>query len=279
MSENNHKQIEDITDVIQAKQTTKFNVDDDITVKNIRDMLRNVKLDNEEDRWYIIYVITNKVNGKNYVGQAVSHLKKKEKYKPYGAEGRLIAHFREADSNKVHQCTYLNNAIRLYGKENFTVQSLVECEKTKIDELEINYIKEFNSMFPNGYNIMRGGRKIDGLLEKGSVPRKSPSLQYKLERIEKARNDYINKQMQACLDRWSTEFSLLDFEEHLKKATDKNGREHWMLSFIEKSQKIKELKLAFVGKHITLDESYKKCKEFYIEFVKNLARRLVAGNS
>jgi group I intron endonuclease len=251
-------------------------VKDENTSKNVRDMLRDIKLDTPEDRWYVIYVITNNVDNKQYVGQAVSHIKIKEKYIPYGAEGRLLAHFREANSKKVHQCAYLNNAIRDHGKENFTVKTLVECEKEQVDELEIKYIQEFNSMFPHGYNIMRGGRKIDGYIEKGNVPRKSPELHHKLEMAERTRNYRKKQKMEACLEYFKSGNILFSFERYIEKTIDKDGYECWMLSFLTGK---KPLRAIFGGKHITLDESYIKCREFYDELEEILAKHLDAGNS
>jgi hypothetical protein len=240
-----------------------------------RNALRNVKLDKPDKRWYVIYVITNNIDEKKYIGQAISHIKIKEKYLPYAAEGRLIAHFREANSNKIHQCAYLNNAIRQHGKENFTVKTIVECEKHEVDALEIKYIQQYNSMFPNGYNIMRGGRKIDGYLEKGNVPRKTVSIEHRLEMAERTRNYRRKQKMEACLEHFKDDI-FFSFERYIEKTIDKDGYECWMLSFVRGN---KPLRAIFGGQHITLDESYIKCREFYDELEENLAKHLDAGNS
>jgi hypothetical protein len=237
---------------------------------------RSISITQENLRWYMIYVITNTVNNKKYIGQAVSHLKIRNKYKPYGSTGRLASHFREAFSKKEHQCTYLNNAIRDSGKDKFIVETLIECTKEDVDRLEIQYIKQYNSMFPEGYNIMQGGRKIEGYIEKGtSVPRKLPCLKHKLEMSQRTREYNRKKRMDQCLKYFKYNI-LLGFNKYICKGKDFDGYECYMLNFKKEKPAIRAI---FGGQHIKLEESYNKCIEFYKELKENLAKRLDAGNS
>ncbi|NBP57407.1 hypothetical protein EBU71_12900, partial [bacterium] len=81
-----------------------------------------------------IYLITNKQTNKQYVGQTLSHRKNHNKYRPFGYIGRFKDHISEALCNtKKKQCTYLNNAIRLYGKDEFTVELITVCPKEDLD--------------------------------------------------------------------------------------------------------------------------------------------------
>lgn len=106
-----------------------------------------------------IYLITNSISGKKYVGQTVSHRLNKGKYKPFGYEGRFKDHISEALCNtKKKQCSYLNNAIRKDGKESFTCSLILECSKDELDEKERMYIAEYNSLYPTGYNLTAGGK-------------------------------------------------------------------------------------------------------------------------
>ncbi len=57
-------------------------------------------LDNKEDRYCEIYKITNLVNNKIYIGQAVSHILNHNRYRPYGMDGRFRCHISEAYSQK-----------------------------------------------------------------------------------------------------------------------------------------------------------------------------------
>ena len=89
----------------------------------------------------IVYLITNKVNGKQYVGQTIRSL-----------EERWKDHCRVRDEN------YFHRAIRKYGPENFSLEIIDTAETDEeLDEKEIFWIKELNTLFPNGYNLKEGG--------------------------------------------------------------------------------------------------------------------------
>jgi group I intron endonuclease len=91
----------------------------------------------------IIYLIKNNVNNKLYVGQTIRTLQK-----------RWGEHCNPKDS-----CVALKNAIQKYSPENFTVSVIIEAHDDLLDELEQNYIIQYNSLYPNGYNIQTGGNK------------------------------------------------------------------------------------------------------------------------
>ncbi len=118
---------------------------------------KNQILDDETLRYYEIYKITNLINNKIYIGQAVSHILNHKRYRPFGMEGRFRCHISEAHSTKKNQCHYLNNAIRKYGFKNFTVELLKICDKHEVNDFEINEILKNNSLYPNGYNLNKGG--------------------------------------------------------------------------------------------------------------------------
>lgn len=96
---------------------------------------------------YTVYRLRCVTSGKDYVGQT--------KYTP---EKRFKKHVQKALSNTdKQQCRALNNAIRLYGVESFTIETVDgNCTKENIDEKEIEYIAKFNTLAPNGYNLTRG---------------------------------------------------------------------------------------------------------------------------
>ena len=92
-----------------------------------------------------IYKITNKVNGKVYIGQTVKNI-----------EHRFHQHINNAlrDQNS-YDCA-LRRAIRKYGVENFSIEEVEECDKPALDEREIYWIQFYDS-FHNGYNLTLGG--------------------------------------------------------------------------------------------------------------------------
>ena len=106
-----------------------------------------------------IYIITNIENNMIYVGQTRSHYKNRGKYRPFGYVKRFNSHISEAlVNNKKKQCTYLNNAIRKYGKDKFTVKLLELVSLDELDTKEKYYIEKFSSTYPSGYNLTSGGK-------------------------------------------------------------------------------------------------------------------------
>ena len=87
----------------------------------------------------IIYKITNKVNGKSYIGQT-----------RYTIEFRWRQHQHKKDN------TYFHNAIHKYGIENFSIEVLEECDVKDLNSREIFYIAKYDT-FNNGYNLTVGG--------------------------------------------------------------------------------------------------------------------------
>jgi group I intron endonuclease len=89
----------------------------------------------------LVYLITNTINGKRYVGQTKRTLVR-----------------RWAQHCKSTGCCALNSAIRKYGAENFIIDVICEPPtKELLDEFEIEYIKRYNTLYPNGYNLQGGG--------------------------------------------------------------------------------------------------------------------------
>src|SRR5271165_7153962 len=95
-----------------------------------------------------VYLIQNLVNGKCYVGQHSGD--DLEKYWKHNVRAAL-----RNSGNK----TYLYNAIRKYGEENFTIRRIHKADsKEDMDNAEIAYIKFFGTTDDElGYNITAGG--------------------------------------------------------------------------------------------------------------------------
>lgn len=97
-----------------------------------------------------IYLITNKLNGKKYVGCT-----------KHSVEHRWKQHCYVAMKGK--KMSYIAKAIRKYGVDNFSVEQLAETNSyADMLELEIKCISEHNSKKPNGYNLTDGGDGFNG---------------------------------------------------------------------------------------------------------------------
>ena len=120
-------------------------------------MTRHTILDDPGQRSVDIYIISCSETEKQYVGQAVTHILNHKRYRPYGYIGRFRGHISEAYSTKKKQCFYLNNAIRKYGNDKFSVKLLETTTISESDDREIYYIQKLKTLCPNGYNLTSGG--------------------------------------------------------------------------------------------------------------------------
>ena len=88
-------------------------------------------------KYHYVYLTTNLLNGKQYVGD----------HSTYNLNDGYLG------SGKI-----LKDSIRKNGKENFKREILKICEsKNKAFDLQIKYINEYNTLAPNGYNISPKG--------------------------------------------------------------------------------------------------------------------------
>ena len=213
-------------------------------------------LDNPTERYCEIYKITNLTNGKIYVGQAVSHILNHKRYRPYGHEGRFRCHISEAFSTKKNQSHYLNNAIRKYGVADFVVDLIEYCEIINADERETHYIKELNSLFPNGYNLKNGGSVFTHSDESKKRVSNGVLSYYKDKKYERFKNI---KQIDD------------DIEKYIKPLKRNNEQYGWYVY-------IDRVKADFGGVHILLDESKISAIEFINNLKNHLAKHLVAGS-
>lgn len=91
-----------------------------------------------------IYKITHKESGHAYIG-----LTKQET-----VEKRWNQHMNDHDGNY-----YFHNALRLYGENSFTWEILIICFDEDLSYYEKEYIKKYNTIRPDGYNLTEGGEK------------------------------------------------------------------------------------------------------------------------
>jgi group I intron endonuclease len=208
------------------------------------------------ERYCEIYKITNISNGKIYVGQSVSHILNHKKYRPYGHQGRFRTHISEAFSTKKNQSHYLNNAIRKYGVNDFTVALIEYCEIENADEREIYYIKEFNSLYPNGYNLKNGGSVFT----------------HSEESKRRVSNGVVNYFKDKKSERFKNIKTIDDDIDKYIKPLNRNNEQYGWYVYIEKC------KTDFGGVHIPLDKSKENAINFIKSLKNHLAKHLDAGN-
>lgn len=95
----------------------------------------------------IVYLITNKLNGKKYVGQSVT-------------DYRFSAHIQCARGPMKYQFA-IHRAIAKYGEENFAYEVVQEMldgsTQEELNEAEAYWVRFHDCMSPRGYNLREGG--------------------------------------------------------------------------------------------------------------------------
>lgn len=149
---------------------------------------------------YTIYLRTNKVNGKQYVGQTENF------------EGR------ENDWACLNR-NYANKIISIdrekYGLENFDVEILAVVDTRKEAwELEQKYINDLNTIYPNGYNLAKGGGGCKGISAWNKGKKWSDEIKQKMSAARMGKEPW-NKGFKGCYS-----------EETLKKMSEAKKGKH-----------------------------------------------------
>lgn len=107
-----------------------------------------------------VYLVTNKINGRCYVGKTDRTLRV-----------RKSEHLRMAKNIK--DKTYFYKAIRKYGFINFKWRILFSSKNLDLlKEREIAFIKHFSTRRPKGYNLTNGGDGTSGRIISKETRRK-----------------------------------------------------------------------------------------------------------
>lgn len=96
-----------------------------------------------------VYLITNLLNGKKYVGQTICDVRR-----------RWSQHKNEAKKGSV---SAIHAAIRKYGPENFqmVIIDTVYSNREELIASEIRHIEVHDCISPKGYNLSKGGEGVD----------------------------------------------------------------------------------------------------------------------
>lgn len=181
---------------------------------------------------YTVYLRTNKINGKQYVGQTKNF------------------ELREQQFNRVNQ-RYANKTLtedrRTFGLDVFNVEILAEVEtREEAWKLEQKFIKEYNTKYPNGYNMSDGGETSKGTKHTKETRKKM------IETIKKYWGSHNSplKGMPKTLEARKKQSEILK----------KYYREHPEAIIVakERGKKLIGDKNPFYGKHHT--EEYKRTK-------------------
>jgi group I intron endonuclease len=155
------------------------------------------------DRDPLVYKLTNMVNGRGYVGKATN------------SRNRMHQH-RSGKSYGGRKIQLVDLKIQEYGWENFKVEWLeTNIEPSELLNREAHWMRECNTLVPNGYNILKPGvefptgddptfvaraveskrKRREGVLSK-MEPSQAEELRYRLDKeAERNRKRYNGEEL------------------------------------------------------------------------------------
>lgn len=118
-----------------------------------------------------IYKVTNKINGKVYIGQSSKNVKE-----------RIARHFNDAESNRLD--THFCRAIRKYGRESFEWE-IIDTATTseELTQKEYYWILEYNSV-EEGYNETSSQTKCGGNTYKSKTREELEAIKEKIRKTK-----------------------------------------------------------------------------------------------
>lgn len=222
-----------------------------------------------------IYKTTNIINSKIYIGQKKSQFFLESKYLGSGS--------------------LLRKAVAKYGKQNFKVELVEECEDKKtLDQRERYWIEYYNAReSQQGYNIATGGEG-GGFVQHKHSPEtkkriaKSVSLYNQEHRKGKKMKDlfgdkYINgmkgkpAKNKGCLKIYNPELNKTKYIPKTEDIKNYPGYVYWdssyghllNLDYLKNPEYIKQLKQRNKNTHHMYNDKLKQCRRIKDEDLKN----------
>lgn len=175
---------------------------------------------------YYIYITTNNINGKQYIGQ----------------------HKGEPDDSYLGSGTTIKKAVAKYGKENFSKKILCYCQtREEANEKEKEIIAFYNAVdSENFYNIQEGGTNGDGWRSYQRWCKDHPEEAKKIwkqngEKLQKWRKEHPEEYYEKCIIPF-VEGSKKYWKEHPEEQKElmkkvNTEKEKWQQTHTEEHQK------------------------------------------
>ena len=192
-----------------------------ITQPNITENTKTLK--KSQYMFGCVYKITNKINGKIYIGQTIRKPEVRWKY-------------HTNPPKNVKKLTYIQSAIQKYGVDNFDFETICYAkDRDSLNYYEDHFIQYFNCLAPKGYTCI-GSRSVSGMFSQETLNKMS---------LAKKGKEPWNKGKKYKLS------------EDSKTAYKLSNKGKWLGKKQSSESKIK-MSLAKKGKRFLSDEHYER---------------------
>ena len=154
-----------------------------------------------------IYKIENLLNHKIYIGQTT-----KKRATDRFSQHRYLARHPEQETS----ISYLHRAMNKYGVHNFSFEVIEETEDSLLNEREQYWIKEKNSLTPNGYNMTKGGEGSIGF-SRTQTEEEREKRSISVKKFYEDNPEAIEKLRERTLQLWQD-------ENYRKRVTESNKK-------------------------------------------------------
>ncbi len=215
-----------------------------------------------------IYLITNNINGKKYVGRTKKDIKE-----------RFRCH-KSCVNNNDDKCPQLHNAMREFGVDNFSIEEILRCDESMVKFYEKKMIMVYNTI-EDGYNITEGqdlptyisyvykdGEKVGYCFTKSFVDKpnitkayisENKSMEEKYKLICEFRDKIVSGELTENYNKFNRTIDLPQFINYVK---DRNSGEYVGYSFIKRYKDKPTIRKQFIDKNKSMEEKYKLICEF-----------------
>lgn len=194
----------------------------------------------------VIYLITGPNSEHKYIGQTkmfrVDRVKKKFKYFDY------VGRFKEHVVAAKYKPTYhVDRIMRLHGPENFSVKLIGYCDPKQLDDFEVKCIKKYNTLYPNGLNIVLGN------------PHKNCNKEKTSALLKKYYSNAEIKQKHSLVHR--SNFKKIESKDikNIEIKPIKFGNENKIVYMYIRYSDDTMSRRRYGGIHETFDEAYNRC--------------------
>lgn len=186
-----------------------------------------------------IYKIVNIKNQKIYIGKTT-----KQRPTDRFSQHKYLATHPQQEKN----ISYLHRAMNKEGINNFTFEIIEQADNALLNDRERYWIKQYNTLSPNGYNLTEGGEGTSGFSRSQSKEQR--------QRKGKSLKQYYKNHPEALEEKRKRAKKLWENPEYRRKIVQGNKR------FYQKHPNIfKGKNNPMYGKHHT-EQALKKIREY-----------------